>query len=329
MASSFVGGILGKLAAKYGMPWKWKKAVALGKRIAGLVDKLIKNFTSWLKFDKKAEKLAGAVDDGCNSFTAETKVLMADGTTKAIKDIDIGDKVVATDPESGKTRTETVTAEIKGKGTKNLVQVTLDTDGKQGDRTASVTATDGHPFWVPELDEWIDATDLHPGQWLRTSAGTYVQITAITRWTQQSTVHNLTVADIHTYYVLAGTTPVLVHNQDIGPGQMHLWRAVLPGELSEIYSTRAYRSPMGAKWFSFTEEGAAEYARRAYAARGEKDGPYTMTRTVINKADIPDLANMPHTSDVVDGGVALEDDVVAKLGRPRILPSMSTSMGCP
>ncbi|MFE4173619.1 hypothetical protein ACFRR7_16455 [Streptomyces sp. NPDC056909] len=58
----------------------------------------------------------------------------------------------------------------------------------------------------------MDATDLHPGQWLRTSAGTYVQITAITRWTQQSTVHNLTVANIHTYYVLAGDTPVLVHN---------------------------------------------------------------------------------------------------------------------
>ncbi|MGW6746257.1 polymorphic toxin-type HINT domain-containing protein [Streptomyces sp. NPDC055025] len=214
VASSFLGGILGKLAAKYGMPWKWKKAVALGKRIAGLVDKLIKNFSSWLKFDKKAEKLAGAVDDGCNSFTPETKVLMADGTTKTIKDIDIGDKVVATDPESGKTRTKTVTAEITGKGAKNLVQVTLDTDGKHGNRTASVTATDGHPFWVPELGEWIDATDLNPGQWLRTSAGTYVQITAVTRWTQQSTVHNLTVADIHTYYVVAGATPVLVHNCD-------------------------------------------------------------------------------------------------------------------
>ncbi|MFI5759113.1 hypothetical protein, partial [Streptomyces sp. NPDC051569] len=51
------------------------------------------------------------------------------------------------------------------------------------------------------------------GQWLRTSAGTHVQITAITRRTSHSTtVHNLTVGDRHTYYVLAGATPVLVHN---------------------------------------------------------------------------------------------------------------------
>ncbi|GGJ99946.1 hypothetical protein GCM10011583_34200 [Streptomyces camponoticapitis] len=99
-----------------------------------------------------------------------------------------------------------------GLGTKNLVRVTIDTDGKKGSRTASVTATDGHPFWVPELNEWIKATTLKPGQWLRTSAGTHVQITALSRWTQQATVYNLTVADVHTYYVLAGETPVLVHN---------------------------------------------------------------------------------------------------------------------
>jgi hypothetical protein len=66
---------------------------------------------------------------------------------------------------------------------------------------------------VPELGKWIDATDLKPGQWLRTSAGTYVQVAAIKRWTSPgATVHNLTVSDAHTYYVLAGSTPVLVHN---------------------------------------------------------------------------------------------------------------------
>lgn len=33
------------------------------------------------------------------------------------------------------------------------------------------------------------------------------------RWTSQdSTVHNLTVGELHTYYVVAGATPVLVHN---------------------------------------------------------------------------------------------------------------------
>jgi hypothetical protein len=111
------------------------------------------------------------------------------------------------------TRVETVTAEIKGEGLKHLVKVTIDTDGTTGQSTAEVTATDGHPFWVAELGKWIDATDLKPGQWLRTSAGTYVQVAAIKRWTSPgATVHNLTVSDAHTYYVLAGVTPVLVHN---------------------------------------------------------------------------------------------------------------------
>ncbi|MFJ3901750.1 ricin-type beta-trefoil lectin domain protein [Streptomyces sp. NPDC090025] len=153
-----------------------------------------------------------------NSFVPGTKVLMADGSTKPIEQVKTGDKVVATDPKTGETRIETVTAEIKGQGLKHLVKVTIDTDGPAGTKTAEVTATDGHPFWVPELREWIDAKDLKAGEWLRTSAGTRVQITAVARWTAgTATVHNLTVGDTHTYYVLAGATPVLVHNAT--PGQ--------------------------------------------------------------------------------------------------------------
>ncbi|NMO56350.1 sugar-binding protein [Actinoplanes sp. TBRC 11911] len=149
----------------------------------------------------------------CNSFVPGTKVLMADGSAKPIEKVKAGDKVKATDPQTGETRVETVTAEITGSGVKHLVKVTIDTDGKKGSQTAEVTATDGHPFWVPELGEWVKATDLRNGEWLRTSAGTYVQVSAIERWTApQARVHNLTVSDVHTYYVLAGIAPVLVHN---------------------------------------------------------------------------------------------------------------------
>jgi hypothetical protein len=162
---------------------------------------------------------AGNTGDSCplrNSFTPGTPVLMADGSTKPIEDVKPGDKVVATDPETGETEVETVTAVIKGDGVKHLVKVVIDTDGPHGSETAEVTATDGHPFWVPELGEWVDATDLQPGQWLRTSAGTYVQITAVQRWTtSRATVHNLTIANTHTYHVAAGGTPVLVHNCDL------------------------------------------------------------------------------------------------------------------
>ncbi|WP_370416863.1 ricin-type beta-trefoil lectin domain protein [Streptomyces fradiae] len=151
-----------------------------------------------------------------NSFVPGTKVLMADGSTKPIEKVKAGDKVVATDPKSGEPVVETVTAEIKGQGLKHLVKVTIDLDGKNGSKTARITATAGHPFWVPELGKWVDATDLESGEWLQTSAGTHVQVAAIQRWTaQDATVHNLTVSDLHTYYVLAGATPVLVHNANL------------------------------------------------------------------------------------------------------------------
>ncbi|WP_282693394.1 ricin-type beta-trefoil lectin domain protein [Streptomyces sp. CC208A] len=157
---------------------------------------------------------AGKADPpGCNSFVPGTMVLMADGSAKPIEKVKAGDKVLATDPATGETRVEPVTAEIKGQGLKHLIKITVDTDGKAGAKTDRITATAEHPFWVPELGQWVDATDLEPGQWLRTSAGTHVQITGVQRWTAtDATVHNMTVGDLHTYYVLAGAAPVLVHN---------------------------------------------------------------------------------------------------------------------
>jgi hypothetical protein len=41
------------------------------------------------------------VSETCNSFTAGTAVLMADGTHKDITDVRVGDHVTATDPDHG------------------------------------------------------------------------------------------------------------------------------------------------------------------------------------------------------------------------------------
>ncbi|WLQ45627.1 RHS repeat-associated core domain-containing protein (plasmid) [Streptomyces laculatispora] len=147
-----------------------------------------------------------------NSFTADTPVLMADGTSKPIKDIKVGDKVQAADPETGEAGTRTVTALIEGNGDKQLVDLTIDTGRTKGAKTGTLTATDGHPFWVPALHQWVEVGDLKAGQWLQTSAGTWVQVAAVKHRTDSTEVYNLTVDDLHTYYVLAGSTPVLVHN---------------------------------------------------------------------------------------------------------------------
>ncbi|WP_107086250.1 MULTISPECIES: hypothetical protein [unclassified Streptomyces] len=62
------------------------------------------------------------------------------------------------------------------------------------------------------MKKWLKAGDLKPGQWLQTGAGTYVQLTAVRARTAETTVHNLTVDNAHTYHVAVGTTDALVHN---------------------------------------------------------------------------------------------------------------------
>ncbi|MFJ8582613.1 polymorphic toxin-type HINT domain-containing protein [Micromonospora sp. NPDC093277] len=164
---------------------------------------------------KQGDDVAEAAGDVCkigNSFTPDTQVIMGDGSTKAIEDIHLGDEVLATDPETGNTETRKVVGLIVGDGYKNLVEVTVDTDGAKGDTSGTIIATDGHPFWAEDLHDWVKAADLKPGQWLRTSAGTHVQVEAVRAFTQQRRVHNLTIDGIHTYYVAAGNIPVLVHN---------------------------------------------------------------------------------------------------------------------
>ncbi|NKE58350.1 hypothetical protein FXN61_16570 [Lentzea sp. PSKA42] len=130
---------------------------------------------------------------------------MADGSTKRIDEVRLGDQVLATDPETGESGVREVTATIIGEDVKFLVEIEVDGAGK-------IVATDRHPFWLPDENRWADAKDLRTGSVLRTSAGTSVQITAIKKRTAIKRVHNLAVDDIHTYYVVAGSTSVLVHN---------------------------------------------------------------------------------------------------------------------
>ncbi len=60
----------------------------------------------------------------------------------------------------------------------------------------------------------MDAGDLRPGMTLRTNDGRQVKVAAVRHFTKQQITHDLTVSDVHTYYVLAGTVPILVHNSN-------------------------------------------------------------------------------------------------------------------
>ncbi|MER6617024.1 DNRLRE domain-containing protein [Streptomyces xantholiticus] len=148
-----------------------------------------------------------------NSFVPGTKVLMVDGSSKNIEDLKQGEYVVASDPETGELQARKVTDTITGDGVKHLVTLTIDPDGKDGGvKPTTITATDEHPFWLPDFGTWADAGELEPGMWLQTASGAWAQVTAVDEAHRTQRVHNITVEGQHTYYVMAGDAPVLVHN---------------------------------------------------------------------------------------------------------------------
>ncbi|PDP86653.1 hypothetical protein CQJ94_15255 [Glycomyces fuscus] len=53
-------------------------------------------------------------------------MVMADGSTKPLEEVDVGEKVLATDPETGEQTARTVLATIIGPGGKHLVEITVD-----------------------------------------------------------------------------------------------------------------------------------------------------------------------------------------------------------
>ena len=147
-----------------------------------------------------------------SSFLPGTRVLLADGRAEEIEDVRPGDSVLATDPALARTGARLVTAAITSVGTKEIVDLRVDTDGRDGTATATISATESHPFWVPARKSWVPAEELTAGTGLRSTDGTLVRVTAVRKHTEITRVHNLTVDDYHTYYVLADRTPVLVHN---------------------------------------------------------------------------------------------------------------------
>jgi RHS repeat-associated protein len=137
-----------------------------------------------------------------NSFTASTPVLMANGAKKPIKDVQVGDLVMATDPKTGLTGYRPVVNLIRHSGDHTMVKLTL-ADG------TVIDATDKHPIWDAVKRTFVDAVDLKAGQEVL-AAGVAMTIATASVYSADLTAYNFEVADLHTYYV--GETPVLVHN---------------------------------------------------------------------------------------------------------------------
>jgi hypothetical protein len=136
------------------------------------------------------------------SFSGDTEVLLADGSSKPISEVKVGDEVLALDPETG----EKGPREVTRLWVHQDAVVKLEVDG-----TAVVT-TEDHPYWNQTDRQWQRADELDRGDALLTHSGGSAVVGSLVDEGRTEVVYNLTVASIHTYYVLSGDTPVLVHN---------------------------------------------------------------------------------------------------------------------
>jgi RHS repeat-associated protein len=155
-----------------------------------------------------------------HSFDPATPVLMADGSTKPIGEIEVGQEVLATDPVTGQTSPQEVTL-LHLNLDEKLTDITLgEGEGDRSTRgpTSTLHTTQNHPFWDATTKSWVEAKDLVPGgSTLIGPDGQPQTVLQVRNYTGRTEMRDLTVANIHTYHVLAGEAPVLVHNNDSGP----------------------------------------------------------------------------------------------------------------
>ncbi|WP_327404297.1 polymorphic toxin-type HINT domain-containing protein [Streptomyces sp. NBC_01288] len=152
---------------------------------------------------------SGTEEGGQCSFSPDTPVLMASGRTKAIGKIKTGDKVESADARTGKhSGTRDVVATLVHYD-KDLIDVTV---SPGHGRKATLHTTSKHPFWDVTLHTWVPAGKLTPGDSLTTEDGHHVLIAGVRATPGAAYRYNLTVRELHTYYVVAGGVPVLVHN---------------------------------------------------------------------------------------------------------------------
>lgn len=143
------------------------------------------------------------------SFAPATPVLLAHGKTKPIGDIKAGDKVEAADPKTGKHQGARTVQHVWINHDHDLLDLTI--RSKNG-HTATLHTTANHPFWDDATHTWVAAGLLHRGNALSTASNGHAYVVATHPTPGTANRWNLTVQQLHTYYVLAGGTPILVHN---------------------------------------------------------------------------------------------------------------------
>lgn len=142
------------------------------------------------------------------SFVAGTPISMLDGMRR-IEDVAVGDHLLSTHPESGRTLAFAVTAIGRNVHPDGLLILVAAPDGA----TEMLLTTSEHPFWRV-AHGWTPAGELQAGDELYAKVGTLL-ILAVAVVEGEFEAFNLTVEDAATYFV--GDLGAWVHNCLGGP----------------------------------------------------------------------------------------------------------------
>lgn len=135
------------------------------------------------------------------SFTGDTLVLMADGSKKPISDLEVGDQVIATDPETGQRVSRKITFVWVHQD--QVLDLVVDGD--------TITTTEDHPFWSVTDQRFERADQLSADEIVLGDGGRLVTVSGLMRETERTAMaYNLSISGVHTYHV--GDDAILVHN---------------------------------------------------------------------------------------------------------------------
>lgn len=164
-------------------------------------------------------------------FIAGTLVHCEDGT-KNIEAVQVGDKVLAYNEETGEQAYKTVVRLFRNES-KDWVGV------KVNDK--EIVSTPGHKYYLPLTKQWVSAQDLKAGDTVLLSDGQLAQIQATRsiHYETPQTTYNFEVEDFHTYYVETG---VLVHNKNC---ETKLYRAMSDAEYGSLTKHGRFKHKLG------------------------------------------------------------------------------------
>ncbi|WP_410631308.1 polymorphic toxin-type HINT domain-containing protein [Amycolatopsis sp. cmx-4-83] len=169
-----------------------------------------------------------------HSFLASTKVLLADGSSKPISALKVGDRISNSQPGKAGLEAHPVDRVIKTETDHDFVNLKVKpnqvrravrgvvaglaaaaavvTGGATTASASTLTTTYHHPFYDVTRGEFVEAVNLQVDDRLQMADGGEATVEEVTPYHSTEVTYDLTIDSLHTYYVYAGDVPVLVHN---------------------------------------------------------------------------------------------------------------------